>query len=199
MERLYSLLRLRGHCCTRNEKRALIASKEGLLYVKGGNECYSLGVLPPEVDDWTLVPLSFKVKKAYTGKFHSFLITEEGALYCTGKNYYGQLGLESSKLYKTWTYCPIPFNVIGMAIWSQFSFLITEKGLVCGTGYSRFGYRDRNNHSKVCQFRKNWALLSFPFPVKLIKVIAPLDHALLITEQGLQYQTLERGEWHRQN
>ena len=44
-----------------------------------------------------------KVKAASTGGFHSLLIKDDGTVWATGYNYYGQLGTKDRKDRNTWT------------------------------------------------------------------------------------------------
>ena len=130
-----------------NEKISFIASglstyfitESGLLYAYGNNDFRQLGngnnvtqsapILIP-ASQWN----GEKVVYVATGNYHTYIITESGAVFTIGQNNQGQLGTGNTVHQTVWTPFTSLSNILRVYCCGDQTYIITKAGLLFSTG-----------------------------------------------------------------
>jgi len=115
-------------------------------------------------------------KEVICGKYHTFVITDDGKLLATGNNEYGQLGLGDFK--NRYGFIDTGIRNPRQVICGYFhTFIITEDGELLGTGKNDNGELCLNHRDKVCEFT--------PVGLNNIKSIScSFDHTVILTNDN---------------
>ena len=172
----------------------LVVAEDGLVYGVGCNRDGQLGFGHNNpCHTFTKIPFfkdnNISIKQISTGDFHTLVVAENGLVYGTGRNDFGQLGLGHNETCHTFT--KIPFfkdNDISIKQISTGGFhtlVVAENGLVYGVGRNDFGQLGLG-HNKTCH-----TFTKIPFFKDnniSIKQISTGDfHTLVVAKNGLVY------------
>ena len=168
----------------------MILTTDGELYGAGYNEYGGLG-LGDGIARYTFtripVPDDKKVAQVVLGEDSSFIITEDGELYGTGDNYYGQLGVGDYDDRYVFTPVTIPDakKVTQVVTGYYHSLIITEDGALYGTGWN-ISYQLGLTTFPVYS---TFTAIAIPGNKKVSRVATGADHSLIITSKGELYGT----------
>ena len=115
-----------------------------------------------------------------TGSSHSMVLKQDGSVWCTGRNIYGQLGdnlnIDSYKFVKV-----IPKGAKGIAAGSKHSLVVMQDGTVWATGENKYG--QLGDGTRTVRY--------FMHPVaKQAKAIAAgYDYTLVLKQDGAVWAT----------
>jgi alpha-tubulin suppressor-like RCC1 family protein len=181
-------------------RRFILALNGGNLYVLGENTNGQLGVSGSSVTcpyysttfcSPTPVPNMTNINKIAAGTYHSLALKQDGTVWVTGNNYYGQLGLGDNTNRYSWTQTSLT-NVIAIAAGYSHSLALKQDGTVWVTGDNSFGQLGLGSNTLNS---KTWTPLDpSNFENKKVKAIAAgMFHSLVITEDGSVYVTGQNG------
>jgi len=94
--------------------------------------------------DWVDIDID-NVKDMACGKYHTLALKEDGTLWATGTNTYGQLGIPTSTTTYVDTYTYVTNNVKTMASFGSFSLILTNDGDVYGAGINGYDQLNQGN------------------------------------------------------
>jgi alpha-tubulin suppressor-like RCC1 family protein len=152
----------------------------GLLYAYGNNSYYQLGNgTNVTANNPILIPSSRwngeKVIYVATGDYHTYIITESGAIYNIGYNNVGQLGTGNYTNQTNWFLFTAVANVSKIYCRGSFTYILTKTGLV----YS-YGVRG----SSIVPYLES----SIPSTKRIIKIsFAPSQCTFALTDDGKVY------------
>jgi len=91
------------------------------------------------------LPNGDKVQSVFATDDHSFVLTTQGALYASGNDDFGQLGLGHEKDVDHWTHVELPKGVTvqSVVVGAYRSFILTTEGKLYAYGankYSKLGF-----------------------------------------------------------
>ena len=176
-------------------------TEEGQLYASGRNMDGCLGVGSTEEKIYTptrvALPEEVKVKLILnSGNSTRFYLTEDGEVYASGYNTYGQLGVgrTENKIY-TVTKIPLPEGVVIKYIdsFNGSTYFLTEDGQVYASGYNTYGQLGIGSAEKNI-----YTATKIPLPEDVVieKIVfykkntnstAPLNRVYLISTDGTIY------------
>ena len=129
-------------------------------------------------------------------KLNHLFSSENGTLFCCGKNYFGQLGLKDREDRKTFQKVPFDKQIIqisagvhyilvltGLYFFKYFNFLYLENFHIYSCGYNKFGQlglNDTTNRSKL-----KW--ISSLNGKKIIQIECGDDHSIALTGKHPNY------------
>ncbi|MDR2152813.1 MAG: hypothetical protein LBO72_08330 [Helicobacteraceae bacterium] len=183
-------------------EHSLALSSEGKVYATGNSKAGRLGMGDEAaIATFTLVP-SFSAQSAVkispsdkrivavaAGDYHSLALDANGAVYATGKNERGQLGLDDNKNRKTWTFVPSleGKKIVAVAAGDHHSLALDKNGKVyaAGSNYKELGLSDMNDISD----RKTFTFVHPLSDKKIIAISAGDYHSLALDNEGKVYAT----------
>ncbi len=131
-------------------------TNKGLLFVKGSSEngVLGLGICPQKIDKWKLCPFHQKVAYVACGYIHSMLLTEDGDVFVTGSNKYGELGIEmdddeKEELIIEWRKINMPEKVLQITCGHSHSIVLLGSGKILVTGYNGHGQLGYDDYDDV--------------------------------------------------
>ena len=170
---------------------SLFLTTAGTVYATGSNLYGYLGLgLMTGTNVPTLIPPSSfnnaTIVAVSAGFFHSLFLTSAGAVYATGYNSAGQLGLGDNTTRIVPTLIPSS-NIVAISAGHSHSLFLTSAGAVYATGsnlYGRLGLGDNTN--------RNVPTLIPPSSFNnatIVTISAGLSHSLFLTTAGAVYAT----------
>jgi alpha-tubulin suppressor-like RCC1 family protein len=165
----------------------MILAEYGTVFACGYNYYGQLGMgHTNNVNTFTAVPLlpDRKVKEVVTGDNHTMILTNDGKVFASGNNFFGQLGLGDDDDRNTFTaVSPLPDDKVAKQVVadSGHTMILAEDGTVFACGKNIFGQLglgnidDRNTFTAVP-----------PLPDrKVVKQVVPGgDHTMILAEDG---------------
>jgi alpha-tubulin suppressor-like RCC1 family protein len=169
------------------EYHTFIVKQDGTVWATGYNVQGQLG-LGHNSNRTTFTQLSSSFnnpKQISCGGYHTFLIKQDGTVWATGRNDYGQLGLGDTNNRTTFTQLSSSFNnPKQISCGGYHTFLIKQDGTVWATGrndYGQLGLGDTNNRTTFTQLSS-----SFNNPKQ---ISCKYYHTFLIKQDGTVWAT----------
>nr|WP_199162681.1 fimbrillin family protein [Elizabethkingia sp. ASV34] len=168
---------------------SILLTKSGGIYVAGIGTNGQLGLNSNGIIYNTFQKVTTNIenivpKSVDAGFEQSYIVTESGDLYATGRNDYGQLGLGDTKKRNVFTYVPFGGGSIKkFYVGVVHNFFLTHSGELYGFGANdsgQLGLGDRKNRhipTKIPFFNDK--------PIK--KIVSGERHSLVLTESGEVY------------
>jgi len=172
------------------DEHSLFLDADGKVYATGNNEYGQLGLgdnversSPEEIE----IEGAGKIVAISGGKFHSLFLDEDGKVYSTGNNEYGQLGLGDNVERSSPEEIEIEGagKIVAISVGKFHSLFLDEDGKVYSTGNNgsgRLGLGD-------------WVARSSPEEIeiegagKIVAISAGCEHSLFLDEDGKVYAT----------
>ena len=143
--------------------------------VRGVNQSGELG-LNKEIVQKTPKTITTGVKSVASGIYHTLVLKEDGSLWTTGRNRYGELG-DGTKIARSNLEMIVPSGVESVAACGYHSLFVKSDGSLWGFGYNahgELGLGDKTNRLTPTQI--------LPYGVK--QVISGVYHSLFIKSDG---------------
>ena len=139
----------------------LILENDGTLWGCGDNQYGQLG-LGDNTDRYIFTQITTNtndIKSVYCGTNHTFILENDGTLWGTGYNVYGQLGLGDTTNRTTFTVITTNTNDIkSVCCGENHTLILKNDGTLWGTGYNgngQLGLGDGNNRTTFTQITAN--------------------------------------------
>jgi alpha-tubulin suppressor-like RCC1 family protein len=161
-------------------------SNDGKVYAAGYNSFGQLG-LGNNVNRNSFTEVTFLNDKNITaiavGYYHSLVLTNDGKVYATGFNDYGQLGLGNNTDSNSFT--EVTFlsdkNITSIAAGEYHSLVLTNDGKVYAVGYNNFGQLGLSSNADCNSFTE-------VISISDVSLIATgNDHSFALTNDGKVY------------
>jgi alpha-tubulin suppressor-like RCC1 family protein len=168
----------------------LAVSNNGRIYAMGRNKDGQLG-LGDNVDRNTSVEITSLRDKNITsivaGRWHSFVFFDNGSIYATGQNQFGELGLGDNVSRNVFTEVTglRDKNIISIVGDNEYSFALGKDGKVYSTGWNNYGQLglgdnvNRNVFTEVIDLRDK----------NITSIILGDAHSLAFSSNGKIYAT----------
>ncbi len=180
------------HTCA-SQKRAAVGLHHALL-LDGSGDVYISGTnshnhLSNPLSEDRKHPTFKRVEKlsdiisVAAGDFHSLALDKDGRVYSCGKNYHGQLGLDTDENQTQFTAIPIPAKITLITAGTNNSYAVSEDGklFACGANYFGqlgLGFKCDSDQSTFVQV---------PFNGKVVFAAAGDNFALVVDDAGKLY------------
>ena len=165
----------------------LILKNDGTLWGCGQNNFYELG-LEDTANRNTFTQITTNtndIKSVYCGTNHTFILENDGTLWGTGLNIYGQLGLGDTNSRTTFTVITTNTNDIkSVYCGNNHTFILKNDGTLWGTGYNgngELGLGDGNNRTTFTQITAN--------ADDIKSVYCGWNHTLILENDGTLWDT----------
>jgi alpha-tubulin suppressor-like RCC1 family protein len=118
------------------------------------------------------------------GQNHTLYLNEEGKVYSTGKNEYGQCGQISTKKFViNPAYIYVPEKAVGIACGTKHSLILGLSGTVYGVGCKSNGQIDGFRNA-LHEDQSSALAIEIPGTGKVVKVFAAFDRSAAIKDNG---------------
>jgi alpha-tubulin suppressor-like RCC1 family protein len=124
------------------EFHTFLIKQDGTVWATGHNGYGQLGLGDTtNRNTFTQLPSEFNNPKMIScGGYHTFIVKQDGTVWATGRNYYGQLGLGDNNDRNTFTQISSSFNNPKMiSCGSYYTFIVKQDGTVWATGSNYYG------------------------------------------------------------
>jgi len=129
--------------------------------------------------DGTIFTLDFiNVSNIFLGRFHSFLLFNNGTVVSFGSNYHGELGLENVTNYHGHPQTPAFNNVKKISGGQYFTIILFNDGTVKSVGVNDYGQLGMGNTSQYYPY-----IQTLPF-TNVKDIFSGVQHAFLLFEDG---------------
>lgn len=152
----------------------------------GSNKHYTLGF--PEDDFFKqpkLNPFSQNVKSISNSSFHTAIITQNGELFVSGMNNFGQLGNEQDYYIKKFTKIDIPEKCKDVCTGAEYTIVLTENNNIYVAGNNNVGQLGTCKFSKC----KNFCKIESFTQDKIVMLASGSYHVMALTDTGKLFST----------